>query len=242
MKLIKNIKNQIQINHVSNLDVRAKYLHSLYQPISKKLANNNKYLDIGCGFGVNSQIFGEQFDSIYCSDYSMVELGKCEKCMPEHGNVFYVAADAQSLPFKGECFDLVTAFSLIEHVPDQEQMLKEALRLLTKYGTLVIQFPNRYFFMELHSGIPFCYLIPDFAKPWASKKFGYPGLAEINLPKPKKIKKIIAKIDASMNVTIIRVVYPTETIPPKFRKFYTILTKIGIFKFIPFGWMVICEK
>jgi ubiquinone/menaquinone biosynthesis C-methylase UbiE len=191
---------------------------------------------------VNSEVFGKGLENIYCSDFNIVNLIKCKEYMNRHENVFYLAADAQSLPFEGESFDLVTAFSLIEHVPDQERMLREGLRVLKKGGKLVMQFPNRHFFMELHSGIPFYCLVPGFARPWVAGKLGYSGLSEINIPAPEKVKRMIRNIDSSVNVKIVKVLYPVEVVPPRFRKIYFLLTKIGVFRIVPFGWMIVCKK
>ena len=242
MKLLSGLTNTIHSTHTSNLAIRANYLYDLYRSESDELPGSHDYLDIGCGYGVNSEVFGEGFENIYCSDLGKVNLVRCREYMGRSENVFHIAADAQRLPFENEHFDLVTAISLIEHVPDQEQMLKEAFRVLKKGGELVMQFPNRYFFMELHSGIPFYCLVPDCLKPWFSKKMGYYELSEIYIPTPKQIKKIIEKIDAAINVKVIRVIYPSEIVPPKFRKIYHILEKVGIFRMVPFGWMIVCKK
>lgn len=242
MKALKNITTQIQTNHLAHLDVRATYLYSLYQSVSKKMLNKDNYLDIGCGFGVNSEVFGDKFDTIYCSDLGNINLVKCKEYMARSENVFHIAADAQRLPFEDEHFDLVTAISLIEHVPDQEQMLREALRVLKKGGELVMQFPNRHFFMELHSGIPFYCLVPGFAKPWVAGKLGHGGLSEINIPSPKKVKAMIKEIDRSVNVKIVKVVYPADVVPVRFQGVYPILKMIGVFRVVPFGWLLVCEK
>ena len=242
MKLLSGLTNTIHSTHTSNLAIRANYLYDLYQSESDKLPGSHDYLDIGCGYGVNSEVFGKGLENIYCSDFNVVNLIKCKEYMNQHENVFYLAADAQSLPFKGERFDLVTAFSLIEHVPDQEQMLREALRVLKKGGELVMQFPNRHFFMELHSGIPFYCLVPGFARSWVSKKMGYSGLSGINIPSPKKVEEIVRKNNASLNVKVAKVVYPVEMVPPRFRAVYFILKKLGVFRLVPFGWLVVCNK
>ena len=242
MKLLSGLTKTIHSTHTSNLAIRANYLYDLYQSESDKLPGSHDYLDIGCGYGVNSEVFGKGLENIYCSDFNVVNLIKCKEYMNQHENVFYLAADAQSLPFKGERFDLVTAFSLIEHVPDQEQMLREALRVLKKGGELVMQFPNRHFFMELHSGIPFYCLVPGFARSWVSKKMGYSGLSGINIPSPKKVEEIVRKNNASLNVKVAKVVYPVEMVPPRFRAVYFILKKLGVFRLVPFGWLVICNK
>lgn len=242
MKLLSGLTNTIHSTHTSNLAIRANYLYDLYRSESEGQLEGHDHLDIGCGYGVNSEVFGKGLENIYCSDFNVKNLIKCKEYMNLHENVFYLAADAQSLPFEGECFNLVTAFSLIEHVPDQEQMLREALRVLKKGGELVMQFPNRYFFMELHSGIPFYCLVPGFARPLVSKKLGYSGLSGINIPSPKKVEKIVRTIDASVSIKVVKVVYPIEVVPSKFQRIYSILKKIGVFRVVPFGWLVVCNK
>lgn len=241
MKLVGNISAQIQTNRVLNLDVRANYFYDLYRSVSIKLLNKNNYLDLGCGYGVNSEVFGKEFDNIYCSDLGNANLVKCKEYMGRSENVFHIAVDAQRLPFEDEHFDLVTAISLIEHVPDQEKMLREALRVLKTRGELVMQFPNRHFFMELHSGIPFYCLVPEFARPWVSKKLEYSGLSGISIPAHGRVKKLVRKIDSSVNVKIVKVVYPVEVVPQRFRVVYSILKKNGCFQ-CGAVWMIVCKK
>lgn len=239
MELLKNISDQIRINLSSNLYTRAGYLYELYHPFSGQL-NKYNYIDLGCGFGINSAVFGEGFNKVHCSDFSITDLGTCRKNMHGKENYHYIAADAQSLPFRNERFDLVTAFSLIEHVPGQEKMLREALRILKKQGQLVLQFPNKHFFIELHTGIPFFCLIPDFMKNWVLEKKSYGGFLKI--PTPEQVRKIIHAIDPSANIRVVNVIYPDELVPAGFKKVYSLLKKTGILKKIPFGWLLICEK
>lgn len=242
MELLNKITDQIQTNLTSNFHVRANYLYGLCLPEIIDMKNKKDYLDMGCGYGINSQVFGHIFKNMYCSDLSKMNLVKCQEYMERYKDVFFISADAQSLPFKNECFDMVTAFSLIEHLPYQEKMIKEAMRILKKKGLLIMQFPNKHFFMELHTGFPLYCLIPNIAKPWISKKLKYTGLSDINLPEPEKIKRMILKEDAFVRIRVIKVVYPDELVPPRFKKVYSILKRTGIFNHIPFGWIVLCEK
>jgi ubiquinone/menaquinone biosynthesis C-methylase UbiE len=240
MEILKNLTGQIQTNLSSNFDIRARYLYSLYQSLSIKFKNKNNYIDIGCGSGINTAVFGNEFNQVFCSDFCRTDLIACREFMMRKDNVYYIAADAQSLPFKNGRFDLVTGFSLIEHVPEQEKMLNEAFRILKKNGQLILQFPNKYFFMELHTGIPFYWMVPDFMKPWILTKISYDGFLKI--PTPAKIINIIRKIEPCAYIRVIEVIYPDELVPDRFKKVYSVLKKTGILGKIPFGWMVICEK
>lgn len=146
------------------------------------------------------------------------------------------------MPFKHESFDLVSAFSLIEHVPDKREMLKELLGVLKKDGEFVLQFLNKYFFVELHTGLPAYFIIPSFIKPWFLRKIGHEGLLEINIPSIREIKKIIEDLGVSVEIRKSKVIYPIKTIPQGLRWVYTILRRIKVLNLVPLGWMVCIKK
>ncbi|MBI4867590.1 MAG: class I SAM-dependent methyltransferase [Candidatus Wallbacteria bacterium] len=53
----------------------------------------------------------------------------------------HVVADAESLPFANGTADLVSAFHLLQHVPDPRRMLSEVRRVLRPGGVLLVTFP-----------------------------------------------------------------------------------------------------
>jgi SAM-dependent methyltransferase len=57
--------------------------------------------------------------------------------------VTFVAGDATALPFADGRFDLVTMFDLLEHVPDDAAVAREALRVLRPGGRVLVSTPNR---------------------------------------------------------------------------------------------------
>ena len=51
---------------------------------------------------------------------------------------------AEYLPFEGDSFDLVVANNVLEHLPDQKQMVRESFRVLTSPGTFFSITTNRF--------------------------------------------------------------------------------------------------
>ncbi|MGF2037077.1 MAG: class I SAM-dependent methyltransferase [Nostoc sp. CmiVER01] len=56
--------------------------------------------------------------------------------------VCFVCGDATALPFENNSFDAVTMFDLLEHVPDHQKAITEALRVLRPGGFILISTPN----------------------------------------------------------------------------------------------------
>jgi len=240
---MRTITNTIQTTFSSSLETRALYLYDCYVGISKNNKHGN-YLDVGCGYGVNSSIFGQDFNTVSCLDLSTENLNECRRRITSENNKksFFIRGDAQSLPFKPDCFDLISAFSLIEHVTDKRAMLSNLLSVLKKDGELVLQFPNKYFFVELHTGLPVYFIVPSFIKPWFLRKIGYERLLEINIPTIKEIKRIIEGLSVSVTIRKSKVIYPIETIPRELRWIYRILKKLKVLDLVPMGWIVCIRK
>ena len=57
--------------------------------------------------------------------------------------VRFVQGDATDLPFRDASFDLITMFDLLEHVPDDSAVVREALRVLRAGGWILVSTPNR---------------------------------------------------------------------------------------------------
>jgi ubiquinone/menaquinone biosynthesis C-methylase UbiE len=64
-------------------------------------------------------------------------------------NVF-ASAIGEALPFGDQVFDLVTLNQVVEHVPDQLAVLREAVRVLRPGGVLYVACPNYLRFYEPH--------------------------------------------------------------------------------------------
>jgi len=225
----------------SSLYTRANYLYDTYNSVRQNTRYIN-YLDVGCGYGINTFIFGRFFNNTVCLDIDTknLEEGRRYNNPKTTKNISFIRGDAQSLPFDDEIFDLVTAFSLIEHVPNKELMISEMLRVLKPNGELLLQFPNKYFFIDFHTGIPFFSLFPHFLRILILKKKGYEG--RIDIPCIREIKSTIRDIYCCVEIKKIKINYPIEMIPQRLRLLYKILKILGVLNLVPMGLLVCIRK
>jgi SAM-dependent methyltransferase len=74
-----------------------------------------------------------------------------ERCCESQKKAPVVACAAgESLPFVGDHFDLVLSHEVLEHVQDDQQAVREIVRLLRPGGRLVLFLPNRGYPFETH--------------------------------------------------------------------------------------------
>lgn len=218
------------------LDVRAVYLNDICKQLGLSL-QGQRYLDIGAGALVNSLVFGKDYDLTYC-----IDLKVPKKAAPFHPNLIFALGDAQALPFRDAAFDLVSLFSVLEHVEDQEQAVCEAFRVLKPEGTLVVQIPNRRFPIELHSGLPNPLLCPGFIRKPLLRAFNYAMLADIEIPSRKRMLRLIDSSPASVSVNEAKVIWPAAVVSKIFRGPYKVLARLGVLHLLPLGYVFICTK
>jgi ubiquinone/menaquinone biosynthesis C-methylase UbiE len=137
-----------------------------------------------------------------------------------------VAASATGLPIRNNVFSLVTAFSLIEHIPmaDRFTFYEEIKRVIKKEGRLVIQFPNRYAIAESHTYIPLFGFLPS-----SMHSFAYRN-EYVAVPSLKTVLQSLAKHGFH--------VYRIEKYKAPFLPFDNFLNKIGLFCVFPMGYIV----
>ncbi|MDP3975502.1 MAG: glycosyltransferase [bacterium] len=99
-------------------------------------------LDIACGTGYGTQTLEQEGASkVVGIDIDKETIDYAHQYFPLK-NGEYIAADAQSIPFKENEFDVVVSFETLEHIPDYQLFLKEARRVLKPNGILILSTPN----------------------------------------------------------------------------------------------------
>lgn len=106
-----------------------------------------RLLDIGCGAGFVIDLVRDVFDEIHGIDATRAMLDRIDT---SSGNITLHEGVAESLPFEGESFDLVTAYSVFHHLEDHRPVLAEAFRVLKPGGALYVDLePNRAFWKAI---------------------------------------------------------------------------------------------
>jgi SAM-dependent methyltransferase len=189
-----------------------------------KLPPDAAMLGLGIAEGNVDYLVSQKIGSVF--------IGSDIQAKPNYPQTFtYVRADASCLPFEKESFDVISAFSLIEHVQIERRadFLSEVSRVLKKNGLLILQLPNRYFPVEQHSFLPLIGYLPSrFHTTFNNYYCQVPSLKGLKKDLQKQNYKII-------DITAYRM--PFSIFPPA-----RILNFFGFFKTFPFGYLIITKK
>ena len=94
-----------------------------------------RILDIAAGTGTSSEPWADQEIDVVPADFSLGMLRVGRRRRPD---MAFTAADAMSLPFADESFDVVTMSFGLRNVADPEQALREFLRVTKPGGRLLV--------------------------------------------------------------------------------------------------------
>ncbi len=93
------------------------------------LGSNDSFLEVGCAQGHFEKQALKKTQGVFGADFS---LEKLEKAKGNAKKAFFVATNAERLPFKSKGFDFVLCTEVLEHVPDWKAALKELQRVARK--------------------------------------------------------------------------------------------------------------
>jgi len=103
-----------------------------------ELNGKRDFLEVGCGNGVVSKYIAKNYGSSIVGidvDPEQIELARKDTVgMP---NIRFLEADATSLPFENDSFDIVLSFGVLHHIYNWLDALKEIERVLRAKGYLV---------------------------------------------------------------------------------------------------------
>jgi len=95
-------------------------------------------LEVGCGTGVLTRVLASRpsVGSVVGVDIAESLLDKARELAAGIPGLEFAQADARSLPFEDERFDVVVFDSTLSHVPEPERAVAEAFRVLRPDGLL----------------------------------------------------------------------------------------------------------
>jgi ubiquinone/menaquinone biosynthesis C-methylase UbiE len=99
-----------------------------------------RVLEVGCGTGVlTRQLAGvPNVAAVVGVDLSPFLLARARKLAAGLPDVSFTEADARSLPFESEAFDVVVFDSTLSHVSGSERAVEEAFRVLAPSGYVAV--------------------------------------------------------------------------------------------------------
>jgi SAM-dependent methyltransferase len=118
--------------------------------LTKDLGHRPAVLDIGCGTGYGTAALAEPASSATGIDLAPNAIAYARSHY-QHPHLGFVAGSATALPFADASFDLITAFEVIEHLQDGNQLLAEARRVLRPGGVLLVSTPNATYYAQTRS-------------------------------------------------------------------------------------------
>ncbi|MCJ7506991.1 class I SAM-dependent methyltransferase [Candidatus Bathyarchaeota archaeon] len=226
----------IHVRFIEHRDERAEFLWSVYCKNSiRSQGSAGPYLDIGSGNLANANVFRQR-----ARVGDAVGIDITNDLVKSEGFAL-IQADAKALPFLDRSFELVTMISLIEHVNEPLECLSEALRVAKSNGELVVQFPNRYFPIELHSGLFMYFYLPRRLRNWLASSTGRESMKKVDVPSLRKVRTMIYHLERSCQVVTVRITYPESLLPQLgwILALYGLLKPLKAFHVFPMGFMIL---
>ena len=112
-------------------------IESFYLVNRWKLLDKKKFLDLGCGIGRHSILFGKNDFEVYCFDISEDGVNKTKGWGKSIGLEFNCQiGDMLNLPYQDESMDCILCYNVISHTDTEgvRNIIKELYRVLKENG------------------------------------------------------------------------------------------------------------
>jgi ubiquinone/menaquinone biosynthesis C-methylase UbiE len=110
--------------------------------LAMELAAGKTVLDIACGEGYGTALLSGKADHVTGMDIDKPTIDKAIARYKKDNIRFEIAA-TEKIPSPDHSYDLVVSFETLEHVDDQDAMLKEIKRVLKPGGILLLSTPEK---------------------------------------------------------------------------------------------------
>lgn len=141
-QLSKPIQSKLEklLNSVGDMSLKRR-ARRIVEELNPK--QNENIIDLGCGTGYCLFLLSSLSLKLHLIgfDNDIKAMGEA-KTLLKSRNIKFIVGDLHKMPFKDTSFDKAVASEVLEHVEDDDRVLKEAFRILKSKGTLVISAPS----------------------------------------------------------------------------------------------------
>lgn len=126
--------------------IRTEHLHRYL--MAKDFVKEKTVLDIASGEGYGTAILGVSAHQAIGVDIS----GECITYANEtykNEKVRFLQGDCMAIPLPNTSIDVVVSFETLEHITEQDAMMAEISRVLTKNGLLIISTPEKRIYADI---------------------------------------------------------------------------------------------
>jgi len=136
----------------------SQYKEEQYAKYSKALENavipsGSIVLDVGCGTGLLFSRIAPIAKTVVGMDLSHELLLRAKEKTGELGNVHLLEADADWLPFRNSCFDLVFAFTMLQNMPRPLETLKAFGQTAKEEATIIVTGLKKHFSIDAFANL-----------------------------------------------------------------------------------------
>ena len=178
-------------------DAKASHDKIVSQILKWSGKNPKKSLDVGCGFGDLIFAFAPKIEKAIGIDMDKGFIDVCELKKEFYGskNVEFIHSKSEKIPFNNDSFDLVMSKTVLEHVEDVSEAIKEQARVTRLGGQVYVECPNYMWIKEGHYNSWMLPLMPKWLfRPWLKIQGKNPEfLNHIQYVTPRKIAKALEK-------------------------------------------------
>jgi ubiquinone/menaquinone biosynthesis C-methylase UbiE len=113
-----------------------------------ELVKDKVVLDLACGEGYGSNLMSEYATTVIGIDISETTVNHAASKYIKN-NLKFICASATCTTLDDHFADVLVSFETIEHLVEQEEMMKEIVRVLKPTGILIMSSPDKKYYSDL---------------------------------------------------------------------------------------------
>ncbi len=130
----------------------AEHLHRYV--VALEITAGKIVLDISCGEGYGSNLIASKAEKVYGIDIAE-EVIEHAKRKYTNNKITFLKGSVTNIPIQDGMVDIIVCFETIEHIIEQDEMMKELKRVLKNEGMLLISTPAKENYESLNHNNPF---------------------------------------------------------------------------------------